>query len=200
VGALGYNDPALYPVLDDDASAAAAQEPLYQRILGVNWPSAPDPAIYEAYQERWRSKYGARQDGYENYYDAIYYLLYGVAAAKAPLTGEQIANGLLRVTANGDDIPQVAVGPSEAMKLSINTLSNDSDYKIELMGAMGPPNWDVNGGRGDPASVWCVNTVGAYQPDQLRYDRDTEMLQPSNPELEDSLIGCFPFPAQAGSQ
>ncbi|HEX2674092.1 MAG TPA: hypothetical protein VHM25_24620, partial [Polyangiaceae bacterium] len=170
LGALDYNDGAMAPLIKNDSTLSGQGGPLYQRILGVNWPAAVDQTVYEDYQTRWTSAYGHREEGYENFYDAMYYLMYGVAAARAPLTGAQIAAGLLRVTAIGSKIPQVAVGPSPDMATYVNRLASDTSSKIELIGAMGPPNWDVYGGRNDPGSVWCVNPLGVYKPDQLRYD------------------------------
>jgi hypothetical protein len=113
--------------------------------------------------------------------------MYGVAAARQPLTGAQIANGLLRVTATGSKIPRVDGGPTDDMVTYVSQLSSSTSTKIDLIGAMGPPNWDVYGGRNDPASVWCVNTVGAYAQDQLRFNPDTSLL--------DGTVSCFTFPA-----
>ena len=195
LGALDYNDGAMGPLINGDKSPSG-QKPLYQRILGVNWPAAVDQSVYEDYQGRWTSAYGHREDGYENFYDAMYYLMYGVAAARAPLTGAQIAAGMLRVVASGTKIPQVDVGPSADMVTYVNRLASDTSAKIELIGAMGPPNWDVYGGRNDPGSVWCVNSVGVYKADQLRYDPSTSKLQPSDTTLTNTDIACFPFPAK----
>ena len=195
LGALDYNDGAMAPLINADATPSG-QKPLYQRILGVNWPAAVDQSVYESYQARWKSAYGQREDGYENFYDAMYYLLYGVAAARAPLTGQQIAAGLLRVTATGPKIPRVDVGPGDDMATYVASLSSSTSSAIELVGAGGPPNWDLYGGRNDPASVWCVNTVGAYKRDQLLYEPSTSTLQPSDMTLPNSDLDCFPFPAQ----
>jgi hypothetical protein len=195
LGALDYNDPGMGVLINGDTSITNGQKPLYQRILGMNWPAAADQRIYNAYQQRWEAVYGAPQGGYENFYDAMYYLLYGVAAARIPIKyGSQIAAGLLRVTQHGSKIPQVAVGPSDDMVKALTELSRDSSSKYELIGAMGPPSWDPNGARTDAASVWCVNPVGTYQPDQLRYDASDSSLQPSDATLIDSDIKCFTFP------
>ena len=192
LGALAFNDPTMFSLINNDTSP---QKSLYQRILGVNWPAAVDQTVYQDYQARWTSKYGQRQDGYENFYDAMYYLLYGLAAAGKP-EGPLIANGLNRVTAHGPKIPLVDVGPNDDMTKYIAALGTDSQSKIELVGAMGPPDWDAYGGRNDPASVWCVNSVGVFKPDQLRYDAATSQLQPSDTAPPDSEISCFKFPAQ----
>lgn len=195
LGALVYNDSAMAPLVDGDVTPTG-QKPLYQRILGVNWPAAVDQSVYEAYQARWKKKYGKRVDGYENFYDAMYYLLYGVAAAPAPLIGQNIAFGLTRVTAHGSKIPQVEIGPNDDMLTYTGRLANESSAKIELIGAMGPPNWDAFGGRNDAGSVWCVNTLGIFRPDQLRYDPDNSALEPSDDTLPSSTISCFDFPKE----
>lgn len=186
VGAIGYGDSSM-------AGMISAYSSVSRRMVGLNWPSAVDPTLYNAYQNRYLEQYGAREHGWENFYDATYYLIYGLAAARAPLTGTQIAAGLLRVTARGSGVQQVDVGPSNAMQTAINSLSTGSS-KFEVIGAMGPPNWDVYGARNDAASVWCVNNLGTYIPDRFRYDSTDSSLQPSGtPPIGEA---CFPFPAE----
>ena len=192
LGASDYNDPAMAAMINNSSPL----DPVYKRILGVNWPAAVDQSVYEDYQSRWISAHSKRQDGYENFYDAMYYLLYGVAASRSPLTGKALAKGILRVTASGTKIPQVDVGPTADMVTYVTKLGNDATTTVELIGALGPPNWDAFGGRNDPASVWCVDNVGNYKPDQLRYDASSSALQPSDATLTNSEISCFTFPAQ----
>jgi len=192
LGASDYNDPAMAAMINNDSPLSG--QPLYQRILGINWPAAVDQSVYEDYQARWIAAHSKRQDGYENFYDAMYYLLYGVAAGRVPLTGAKIAASILRVTASGTKIPLVDVGPGSDMTNYVTKLGTDSTTKIELIGALGPPNWDAYGGRNDPGSVWCVDVVGVYKPDQLRYDSGTSKLQPSDTTNTSSDIGCFTFP------
>jgi hypothetical protein len=189
LGALDYNDPAMPGMInaDDSQMVTPRQVPLYERLLGIGWPAAVDQSVNDAYQMRFFKQYGANLPGYENFYDAIYYLMYGVAAARFPLDGSAVAAGMRRVTSTLKNTPQVDVGPSDDMVTYVDTLSNSASAKIELMGAGGPPTWDANGARNDPGSVWCVNTVGFYQPDQLRFNTDTSTL--------DGTVGCFTFPA-----
>jgi len=196
LGALTYNDAGMSKLINTDTSLSKGQTSLYQRILGLNWPAAADQSVYEAYQKRWKDVYGQRQDGYENFYDAMYYLLYGVAASAAPVDGPHLLAGLGRVTAHGLKIPQLDVGPGDAMRDAVTELGRNQGSKYEVIGAMGPPSWDPTGARTDAGSVWCVNAAGAYQPDQLRYDAGDASLQPSDPALTDSDIACFPFPAE----
>jgi hypothetical protein len=193
VGALGYADSAMAPMIGADESMTAGQRPLYRRIIGINWPGALDTTVYDAYQVRYLERYGAMEHGWENFYDATYYTLYALAAARATLNGEKVAAGILRVTDHGTDVPEVTVGPSNAMVTYVNRLSSDTTLNIELIGAMGPPNWDLYGARNDPGSVWCVNTIGLYQPDKFRFNPTDSSLQPNGTPIEDV---CFPFPAE----
>jgi hypothetical protein len=192
-GALGYGDSAMAPMINADTSMSDGHRPLYRRILGLNWPGALDPTIYNKYQDRYLQVYGSKEHGWENFYDATYYTLYALAASAAPLNGEKIAAGMLRVTDSGTGITQLEVGPVSGMFSAVNQLASDAGWKVELLGAMGPPNWDVYGARHDPGSIWCVNSIGIYQPDKLRYDTTDSSLQPNGTPIADA---CFPFPEE----
>jgi hypothetical protein len=189
-GALNYLNAAVPGLINSDESMLAGQKPLHQRVLGVNWPAAADSSVYDDYQDRWFSAHGQFEHGYENFYDAAYYLLYGIAAARSPLTGPLIAKGLIRVTDLG--ATRIEVGPNDDMKPTISSLSTSSRSTIELVGAMGPPSWDEFGARNDAASVWCLNAIGTAFPDKFRYNATDSTLQPSGVPIEDV---CFPFPA-----
>jgi hypothetical protein len=190
---LNYNESTMPTLIGNDAtdpngSVAKGKVPLHQRILGFSWPAAVDQSIYNGYQLRFQEQYpGFSSPGYENYYDAAYYLLYAVAAASQPLTGTKIAAGLQRVI---DGATQVSVGPSAAMSTAINGFKSDPNYKIELIGAGGPPTWDQFGGRNDPASVYCVDDMGVYHPDVQRYNPDTMQLDGS---VLTTCIDEFPY-------
>jgi hypothetical protein len=203
LGALNYGDGPMAGLISND-QPVSGQKQLYQRILGLNWPSAADLTVFNEYQDRWQSRYGKKEYGFENYYDSMYYLLYGIAAVKldsptaTSISGGDIAKGLLRVIQIGSSVPRVNVGPGDEMVNAVNLLANgNKTSKIELIGAMGPPNWDSGGGRNDAGSVWCVNALGNYQIDQLRYDESDSSLQPSSSApLPNSDLACFTFPAQ----
>jgi hypothetical protein len=189
---LNYNE-AQMPTLigndktDPNGSTAKGKVPLHQRILGFSWPAAADQTLYNAYQLRFQEAYpGFTSPGYENYYDAAYYLLYAVAAASQPLTGTRIAAGMQRVL---DGSTQVPVGPSDAMSAAI-TGFRDINYKIELIGAMGPPTWDQFGARNDPASIYCVDDSGVYHPDVQRFNTGTKLLDGTVPT---ACIDEFPY-------
>jgi len=186
LSALNNADAEPPHMLGEDDSIAAGQTPLYQRILGINWPAAVDKTIYNAYLDRFDSFYGQAVPGWENLYDGTYYLMYAVAAARLPLNGTRIANGLLRVTSTLPASPVVEVGPNNDMVKYVTDLSTDTDLDIQLLGAQGPPSWDDTGTRHDAGSVWCLNTVGAYHTDQLRY-------VPGSPATLSGAVDCFEF-------
>ena len=172
LGALDYNDTQMSTLIRTDHSTTATppQTPLNKRILGVNWPSALDQSVNQAYQARWNAVYNTPAPGYENFYDPVWYLMYGIAAARVPITGSGIVAGLKRVITTTSGTPVVDVGPSDDLATYVTALSQSSKQKIELVGAMGPPAWDEFGGRTDPASIWCLDSVGNYYSDQMRYD------------------------------
>lgn len=182
--------PFLYNTGSDLRTLLGRHPTVRRRMIGINWPSAEDRNLYDDYQTRFNQAYPdvARQSaGYENFYDAVYYLLYGLAAARLPYSGSSIRDGMARLV-SGDpvrDSYQVGVKTSEALA----ALSLPSK-RIHLIGAMGPPRWDINSGsREDFGSVWCINSAGTELADVLRYEESTEKLEGSFPST------CFPFPA-----
>jgi hypothetical protein len=48
---------------------------------------------------------------------------------------------------------------------------------IRLDGTLGPPNFDDNGGRKTPGSVWCVDSANQFRTDVLTYDEATGELE-----------------------
>lgn len=175
LGALDYNDPQMPTLIqaDDSLLLHPPQIVLSQRILGLNWPAAVDQTVNDAYQLRYQSAYGQSFPGYENFYDSTYYLLYALAASRVPLTGSSLVTGMARVTKG---TTEVDVGPNDAMVQYVNQFKTDTNVKIKVVGAMGPPNWDAFGARNDAGSVWCLKSNGDYVPDQLRYDSSSSML------------------------
>jgi hypothetical protein len=150
-----------------------------ERVAGVNWPAAEDPAIYDEYLAAFdaaNSDVAGRADtrGYENFYDAAYYLLYAIAAkpGSAPLNGAGLATGMTRLMSG----TEYAVG-SRQMEAAFNHLRSSPTAKLKLIGAMGPPNFDaLTGTRLDAGSVWCYDSSNIFRADVLRYDPSAAML------------------------
>lgn len=188
---LDYNINAMKGLIQSsDSTTNNTGVPLFQRVIGTNWPAAEDQTNYLAYQDRFYNKYHLRSDFYDNYYDSAWYLLYGVAAASQPIRGTSIVEGLIRATTPNST--EYNVGP-DAAPMAVNAVRNNG--KIKVIGAMGPPNWDTKGSRSDPASVWCLTPVPsfAFKPDQYRYN-------PTSMQLEGTTwkASCnYDFPAAA---
>jgi hypothetical protein len=173
-----YNDARL----QDQAQAISM---LYQRIAGVNAAAAEDTSVYDEYVGRWLGAYPEfpEDTGYENFYDAAYYLLYSAAGAGQNLTnGLNLRNGMNRLLSG----PEYEVGPnrmSEAVGLLGGTSTN-----ITLIGALGPPDFNpANGTRYAPSSVWCLDSNRSFRSDVLRYQEG-----PGDDATQASLIGTFP--------
>ena len=157
----------------------ASTPELRRRLIGLNAPAAADSGLYDAYLLRWFDEFGEMAPlGYENFYDAAYYLLYAALGAGESLnSGLDIARGMTRLLSG----PQHGVGP---MDLAGAASDLGSIGNITLNGTMGPPNFDINGGRSDAGSVWCYNSIGFLRSDLLTYNKDTQ-------EMDGSLNGCF---------
>lgn len=151
---------------------------IYMRLAGVNYAAAEDPTAYEAYQARLAAAYGMGIHGFENHYDAAYYLSYAAAAAGPvwPLRGSDLAQGMRRLLGGGAEF---TVGPDDLSAAFVALEPPKST--ITLHGTLGPPDFDVRTGvRNNPGSVWCMDQAGTQHSDVLRLD-------PSN-----DLVGNFP--------
>ncbi|HEY3500204.1 MAG TPA: hypothetical protein VGK73_36185 [Polyangiaceae bacterium] len=141
---------------------------LYTRIAGVNFAAALDQTVYDDYQARFDAAFPAFAGtrGYENFYDAGYYLIYAAAAAGTvvPLLGSDLANGMQRLLSGRLAFD---VGPDDLRPAFVELETPGSS--IVLNGAMGPPNFDPQtGAREEPGTVWCVDESQTLHTDVLR--------------------------------
>jgi len=87
---------------------------LYSRIAGVNFSAAVDPAPYDRYAARFRSAFTdpTLSVHAENTYDAMYYLLYSLVAARKelPMTGSDLVTGMRHLLTGRVN---VEVGPAD---------------------------------------------------------------------------------------
>ena len=148
---------------------------LRARAAGVNSAAAPDPELYTSYLSRFRTAYSevANPEGRENFYDAPYYLIYSVAASitRTPrLRGQDLLDGMRRISESG---MTVDIGPTQIPD-ALTTLSTTT---IRLEGTLGPPDFNANGGREVPGSVWCIDSSVKYRSDVLVYDSATGELE-----------------------
>jgi hypothetical protein len=147
---------------------------LRSRAAGVNSAAAPDPELYNSYLSRFRTAYPEimNPEGRENFYDAPYFLIYSVAASitRTPrLRGQDLLDGMKRITASGKSFD---IGPLQIP----DALSELDNNTIRLEGTLGPPDFNANGGREVPGSVWCIDSSVKYRSDVLVYDSATGEL------------------------
>ena len=137
------------------------------RFVGIEAAGAVDKSLQRDYETR----FGAAGIDKGNFYDAFYYLAYAMyAAGPGPdLTGPAIRVGFQRLLAG----PSFEVGPRPIPDVFDELEPKNSS--IELIGTLGPPDFDLNGGvRIDTGSVFCIERNGDTLNkvvDALRYDR-----------------------------
>jgi hypothetical protein len=184
-------------LLANDDSATNGRIPIQKRLIGMNWPAAADPTIYDEYVDRYNQNYVTQALGYENFYDAAAFLLYAVAGAQEPYTGKSISEGMARLINTSASASKTwAVGP-EDMSAVLDELKRSKTSTMQVIGAMGPPDWDGLGTRHDAASIWCVTPGPShtlFKSDVLRYD-GTNLTGNLNLPSGDSMNPCgFTFP------
>jgi hypothetical protein len=179
LSAYNYNEAKLADTLLTNASART-------RLVGVNGAGAANPQNYTDYLRRWDATFPDDTDvrGYENFYDAAYYLMYSAAAASrntSVSTGEDLGDGMRRLLRGPSSFNVGDVDMPAAMAALQST-------SIELIGTLGPPDFDeTTGVRQTPGSVWCVNGTRAFVADALRYSQP----DPADPTTA-TLTGTFP--------
>jgi hypothetical protein len=168
-------------------SLVAANPQIKTRLAGVNGPAAEDQTLYKTYTRAWDTAYPMKAGvrGYENFYDAAYYLTYAAAAAArggTQSTGVDLARGM-QLLLTGPGRPLHSVG-TEDMPSAMRDLTTGP---ITLNGTLGPPDFDPSSGTRQAAgSVWCVDSANVTQSDVLRYSN------PSGTAVDATLVGTFP--------
>jgi hypothetical protein len=141
---------------------------VYERFLGINIAGADDRELYAEYQKRLRSYQPLAADGFENYYDAIYYLAYAVyGAGVAPIDGSRISAGMSSLNSG---VP-LGVGPTEmAIDGGVIPLMGQVFHEltvhrsVQLIGVSGS-QFDVSHGvRIDKAGLYCFQYNNGSTP------------------------------------
>jgi hypothetical protein len=174
---LNYNSPVLSDLLENNPTWAS-------RMVGVNGAAAADRNNYESYTVSWDTEFPDDMglEGYENFYDAAYYLIYAAAGAGQFLTndGQDFRRGMTRLL---QGIP-INVGAA-GVPAGFQALATPS-ATIQLNGTLGPPNFNpLDGTRQSDGSVWCIDTTGLSRADVLRYAAGAT-------PAEATLTGTFP--------
>lgn len=175
---LNFNAPSVI-------EAITAHPDVRTRLAGVNGAAAENSANYERYLTAYQQAFGQLDRGFENYYDAAYYLIYSAAAVanSSPLTdGASLPTGMRRLLAG----PEFNVG-ADQIPNALATLAVPN-ATIQLNGTLGPPDWNpLSGTRESPGSVWCVDADLEFQADVLRYEPG-----PAEDPGAATLSGTFP--------
>lgn len=145
-----------------------------KRFVGVSIASAADSSLQNQYASHLRSKFPDAYVDSANYYDAIYYLAYGMYAAGTdePLSGDSIARGLTRLT-KGEPFNVGALN-KEAVLAELA----DPKKSVSLASTLGPPGFDPKTGvRAALGSVFCFQKSPVrVKLDVLRYDDQNDLL------------------------
>lgn len=172
-----------------------------KRFLGVQYAGASDREQHKQWLNRMDARYSkgtssASRSDYEaseNFYDAVYWLAYGLAAAgpSAPTTGESFAYGVRRLV---DGSFTIHPGPSDAITNAFRSIGNG---KTTFVGALGPPDIDLAFGTWNSVgAAYCYGLLNDETPstaqyvptyDVLRFDRQSGELV----EAEDIAARCF---------
>jgi hypothetical protein len=164
-----------------------ATEAKRKRVAGVGVADPTDTHELVAYENRFIAAFpnGQADLGQENYYDAMYYMVYSiVGAGRVPnLTGPLLGQGILRLL-SGNSYDE---GPGTSMGEIFGALSAPLGT-VSLFGADGPPDFNVaTGARIGQGSVFCVSrNVSSGAP---VYNYDVLTVAPS---VDGGLGGAFP--------
>jgi hypothetical protein len=145
-----------------------------KRVAGVGVASASDAHVLTAYVSRLLASIGTPADeGQEEFYDAMYFMVYSaIAAGPQPvLKGMNLGQGMLSLLTGAS----YDMGPS-TMGAVFGALG--AGGTVGLFGALGPPNFTIRtGARVGDGSVYCVqrnaNLNVGYVYDVLRLTATT---------------------------
>ena len=195
----------------NDAGVEETNEDRVNRFVGIQYAGAADneKAPYDAWLTRMDAEYksGGSQvatdySAAENFYDAIYWLAYGLYAGKKAdnkaSDSDAIALGVRRLIQGTN-----AIGPGpDGIVDAFKQLGDSTQQRVQALfvGALGPPHIDeVSGVWRSTGSTYCypsaaVSGGGRVEPryDVQRYDASTgqfhdELYAGGNKKL------CFPF-------
>jgi hypothetical protein len=158
-----------------------------KRFLGIQYAGSAEPEQYATWLESMKSTYAgvdpSEYSASENYYDAVYWLAYGLYAAGpgAATTGDSIKRGVRKLL-NG---PRVYPGAAGQISNTFSQLT--AVREAEFIGALGPLDIDPGtGAQQSVGAVYCyVQDGSTFVPkyNVLRYNPATKEL--------DGTFDCF---------
>lgn len=153
-----------------------------KRFFGLQYAGAAEKTQYNRFMQRFADKNPTIDPGtyraVENYYDAIYWLGYGLFAAGpgAPPKGSSFADGVRNLISGSVEITP---GTPTDISMAFQTITNVS--RATFMGALGRPDFNsASGAARSVGGVYCYvrDEKGALTPkyDVLRYDPTSKQL------------------------
>jgi hypothetical protein len=170
----------------------------YTRFLGVQYAGSTEPVHREKWLERMSLAFGGDTTQYaasENFYDAIYWLAYGLYASGLPTTGPVQASGAsLKVgVRNLLSGPRVFPGADGVVAKSFATIHTQLIARsgVTYVGALGPRDIDPSSGTiFGTGALYCYEYDGLTQKATVKYD-----IRRYNPDggelLGDPLVACY---------
>jgi hypothetical protein len=164
------NDVDILPYFDEDTVGGTFEEK-QQRFLGLQYAGAAreDRAERDGWYSRMKQKYptidASLWDNTENYYDAVYWIAYGLVAAgrSAPAIGPRISQGVRNLLKG----PQIFAGPSDLVSQAFVQLGFGG---ATFVGALGPPTFDEQfGAWRSVGAVYCYG--GSKSEPSIGYDK-----------------------------
>jgi ABC-type branched-subunit amino acid transport system substrate-binding protein len=160
----------------DLLNAAASSDDLRRRIRGTGTtPSPRSKSTYDAFRVSYELRYPGSQangSGLGPSYDTVYAIAFAMAATRnMPLTGQNLATGLARLTGGTTD---VEVQSTQVLAGFQRLVAGQS---INAIGTFGPLAWGPNGAVvGGTLEVWCIGVAAGkagYQSSGLTLDLTT---------------------------
>lgn len=157
----------------------------YRRFVGVNGASTRDEALYSAFIARGQQVGLQNLSETDNFYDAVYWLAYGGAAAgpgPVDLTGDDFARGVRNLLSGSD----IYAGTRDQISAAFRVLTNE-EQKAKFRTLMNN-EYDISAGR--PKTVgglYCYKPDGlddlSFVQNTMRYDPAANDLVPAENEF-----------------
>jgi hypothetical protein len=162
-----------------------------KRFLGVQWADPLDTSQVQAWMTRMQANFHgvvpSIYAGRGNFYDAIYWLAYGLysAGVAAPTTGDSFAIGVRKLLSG----PRIDEGN---VAQGFTTISNNPSGTT-FYGTLGQPNYPdpASGIPQGSGSVYCYNQIG----NQIVANYDELVMYPDGGSLgwNPNVTPCFLF-------
>jgi hypothetical protein len=161
------------------------------RVAGIGVASTTDRSVLDDYQTRFVSTdmYPPASLGQENYYDAMYFMLYAYSAAGNVVSpsGAALGAAMARLV-SGSAINTYNMGPGSMMS-ELQGLLKATSSNVLLDGTLGPPKFDLaKGARIGEGSVYCISIPDAGG---VGYNYDVQRVVTTDAGTP-GLSGIFP--------